>query len=43
MNPHIHSVIHAHPPGLVTFSMVHQVPDTSIILSARDLRPCRIR
>ena len=35
MNPHIHSVIHAHPPGLVTFSMVHQVPDTSIIPQAR--------
>ena len=34
MNPHIHSVIHAHPPGLVTFSMVHQVPDTSIIPQA---------
>ena len=36
MNPHIHSVIHAHPPGLVTFSMVHQVPDTSIIPQARE-------
>lgn len=35
MNSHIHSVIHAHPPGLVTFSMVHQVPDTSIIPQAR--------
>lgn len=35
MNPHILSVIHAHPPGLVTFSMVHQVPDTSIIPQAR--------
>ncbi len=35
MNPHIHSVIHAHPPGLVTFSMVHQVPNTSIIPQAR--------
>ncbi len=35
MNPHVHSVIHAHPPGLVTFSMVHQVPDTSIIPQAR--------
>lgn len=35
MNPDIHSVIHAHPPGLVTFSMVHQVPDTRIIPQAR--------
>lgn len=34
MNPSIHSVIHAHPAGLVTFSMVHQVPDTSIIPQA---------
>lgn len=40
MNPHIHSVIHAHPPGLVTFSMVHQVPDTSIIL--RRARPAAL-
>lgn len=35
MNPNAHSVIHAHPPGLVTFSVVHQVPDTSIIPQAR--------
>ncbi len=35
MNPRMHSVIHAHPPGLVTFSVVHQVPDTSIIPQAR--------
>ena len=35
MNPKAHSVIHAHPPGLVTFSVVHQVPDTSIIPQAR--------
>jgi L-fuculose-phosphate aldolase len=35
MNPHAHSVIHAHPPGLVTFSMTKQVPDTSIIPQAR--------
>lgn len=34
MNPNIHSVVHAHPPGLVTFSMVHQVPDTSILPQA---------
>ena len=35
MNPKAHSVIHAHPPGLVTFSVVHQIPDTSIIPQAR--------
>lgn len=37
MNSDIHSVIHAHPPGLVTFSLVHQVPDTSIIPQAREI------
>ena len=31
MRPGLHSVIHAHPPGLVTFSITHQVPDTSIL------------
>jgi L-fuculose-phosphate aldolase len=35
MNPHAHSVIHAHPPGLVTFSIIHKIPDTSIIPQAR--------
>ena len=35
MNPKARSVIHAHPPGLVTFSVVHEVPDTSIIPQAR--------
>ena len=35
MRPKMRSVIHAHPPGLVTFSIVHQVPDTSIIPQAR--------
>lgn len=34
MRPNLRSVIHAHPPGLVTFSIVHQVPDTSIIPQA---------
>jgi len=33
--PKLRSVIHAHPPGLVTFSILHQVPDTSIIPQAR--------
>ena len=35
MNPKARSVIHAHPPGLVTFSVVHQIPETSIIPQAR--------
>ena len=35
IRPHLRSVIHAHPPGLVTFSIMHQVPDTSIIPQAR--------
>ena len=35
MRPKLHSVIHAHPPGLVTFSITHQIPDTSIIPQAR--------
>lgn len=37
MRPRIHSVIHAHPPGLVTFSIVHEIPDTSIIPQARNV------
>lgn len=31
IRPNLHSVIHAHPPGLVTFSIVHQIPDTNIL------------
>ena len=34
MRPGLHSVIHAHPPGLVTFSITHQIPDTSILPQA---------
>jgi len=37
MRPQMKSVIHAHPPGLVTFSIVHQIPDTSIIPQARNV------
>ncbi|MBR1894796.1 MAG: class II aldolase/adducin family protein, partial [Bacteroidales bacterium] len=37
IRPKMHSVIHAHPPGLVTFSIVHQIPDTSIIPQARSV------
>lgn len=35
MRPKMHAVIHAHPPGLVTFSIVHQIPETKIIPQAR--------
>lgn len=35
MNPDARSVIHAHPPGLVTFSIIHQIPDTTVIPQAR--------
>ncbi len=37
MRPGLHSVIHAHPPGLVTFSIIHKIPDTSIIPQAREV------
>jgi len=35
MRPKMRAVIHAHPPGLVTFSICHQIPDTSILPQAR--------
>ena len=35
IRPKMRAVIHAHPPALVTFSIVHEVPDTSIIPQAR--------
>lgn len=37
IRPTMRSVIHAHPPALVTFSIVHQIPDTSIIPQARSV------
>ena len=37
MRPQMKSVIHAHPPALVTFSIIHEVPDTSILPQARAL------
>lgn len=33
--PDIKSVIHAHPPALVSFSIVRQIPNTNIISQAR--------
>lgn len=35
IRPNLHSVIHAHPPGLVTFSIIHEIPDTNIIPQAK--------
>jgi L-fuculose-phosphate aldolase len=29
--PDLHAIVHAHPPALVTFSIVHQLPDTCIV------------
>lgn len=33
--PDIRAVIHAHPPALVSFSIVRQIPDTKVITQAR--------
>jgi L-fuculose-phosphate aldolase len=35
IRPDIRAIIHAHPPALVSFSIVHQIPDTNIISQAR--------
>ncbi len=35
--PDIRAVIHAHPPALVSFSMVRNIPDTNIIPLARNV------
>jgi len=37
IRPNLHSVIHAHPPGLVTFSIIHEVPNTNIIPQAKSV------
>ncbi|QGW28641.1 class II aldolase/adducin family protein [Phnomibacter ginsenosidimutans] len=33
--PDVKAIIHAHPPALVSFSIVRQIPNTNIILQAR--------
>jgi L-fuculose-phosphate aldolase len=33
--PDIRAIIHAHPPALVSFSIVHQIPNTNIISQAK--------
>ncbi|MDP4238317.1 MAG: class II aldolase/adducin family protein [Bacteroidota bacterium] len=35
--PELTAIIHAHPPGLVAFSIARQVPDTNIIPQARSI------
>ena len=35
--PDIKAVVHAHPPALVSFSIVHQIPDTNIIPQAKNV------
>ena len=35
--PELKAVIHAHPPGLVAFSIARKVPDTNVIPQARNL------
>lgn len=35
--PDIKAIIHAHPPALVSFSIVHEIPDTNIIGQARNV------
>jgi L-fuculose-phosphate aldolase len=35
--PGIKAVIHAHPPALVSFSIVRQIPDTNIIPQAKNI------
>ncbi|OJX90262.1 MAG: aldolase [Paludibacter sp. 47-17] len=35
--PELTAVIHAHPPGLVAFSIARQVPDTNIVPQARNI------
>jgi L-fuculose-phosphate aldolase len=33
----LHAIIHAHPPALVSFSIVRQIPDTRIIANTRKI------
>src|SRR5438067_7991638 len=35
--PDIKAIIHAHPPALVSFSIIRQTPNTNIILHAREV------
>jgi len=35
--PDVRAVLHAHPPALVTFSLVRKIPDTAILPNARHI------
>jgi len=35
--PDIKAVLHAHPPALVSFSIVRQIPDTNVIPQAKNI------
>jgi len=35
MRPDIRAIIHAHPPALVSFSIVHEIPNTNVISQAK--------
>ena len=37
IQPDIRAIIHAHSPALVSFSIVHEIPDTKIISQARHI------
>lgn len=37
IRPEIKAVIHAHPPALVSFSIVRQIPDTNVIPQAKNV------
>lgn len=35
--PELNAIIHAHPPGLVAFSIARKIPDTNIVPQARNI------
>jgi ribulose-5-phosphate 4-epimerase/fuculose-1-phosphate aldolase len=37
IRPDIHAIIHAHPPALVSFSIVRKIPNTNIIPQAKSI------
>jgi len=37
IRPDIKAIIHAHPPALVSFSIVHEIPNTNIISQAKHI------
>lgn len=37
IRPDIRAILHAHPPALVSFSIVHEIPDTNIVAQAKHI------